>query len=350
MDETWEEILGNDKPDAKTLFKLIAREGRVTSEDASQLLGTDRRDVDSWVRLLLGKKFIIAEGTASNPILRLSDEIIARSGERAFGAAQRDAGNVPFAPGERELERKLRNELEDGLKDSEHIIDGLQAELLQEKKEKTYLEERLRFMEMKGGNPASADAVNLGIQLERERAERMKLEELLKRKQEDLDSLRQPEKKSAEATLEPALEEEMPQNPDEKKPLRLKRWSQAAGGDYIKTAEKRVPMEKAEPVEADLGTTKAVEPQEKDAAALVRLLLEKGAMKNKEAASQLSIDEKALTAWIEDLKSRGALEVRKHLFGGWDIALKNGVDTESLISELHAQKLRDELRRLREAK
>jgi hypothetical protein len=342
MDDIWDEIVGDDKPTAKTLFKLIAREGSITVDDSAQLLGADRKDVDSWVRLLLGKKYVIAEGNPSNPTLRLSEEIMAKIEERTWGAGQKAEGPAPARTSEVERERQLRRSLEEALKDKEHIIDGLQDELLSEKKERAYLEEKVRFMEMRMKDPSGL--ADLGVQLERERSERLKLEGLLRRRQEELDILR-PSEKPVEAP-EPAKAEE----PEEdKKPVELRSWAQLAGGE-VKARDTKPEETKEEPTEPTELKAPEASNKEKDATDLVRLLLTKGTLKEKDAALELGVEEKAVKAWVEELAGKGAVTVNRHLFGGRDILLAKGADVDAIIGEVHTQRIREELTRLRGAK
>ena len=83
----------------------------------------------------------------------------------------------------------LRSELEGQLNDRDHIINGLRGELLEEKKSRHRLEELVEAL--KGGSADGTMLAESQTQLDRERSERRRLEEILKRKDDELQAMRE---------------------------------------------------------------------------------------------------------------------------------------------------------------
>jgi hypothetical protein len=191
MDETWEDLTGAGGSH-KDLLKLVLKRGAVRNEEAAAALGVDRKTVDAWAENLWGKQCIIIEGRdQTNPLYKPTESFLARIEDYKKRRAGKDMKET-VASLEEDLVR-LRQEkaaVESTLADRDHIIGGLQTELLAEKKARSSLEERLAALEAAGRLDTVSTPAELSAALQRERAERLKLEDLLRKRQEEFERAR----------------------------------------------------------------------------------------------------------------------------------------------------------------
>jgi hypothetical protein len=404
---------------AKDLLRLLTRKGELTAEEASLIMGVERDVVDGWAKILgaNGLLTILHEDTP-NPTLKPrggpQEEqpkkpvgVFRRGGEPISSATQvyparpgrAAAGGVLSAPGLSDVEMELA--------EKKHILDGLTAELMAEKKAKAALEERLAAL---ATAPEAGPAADLKERLERERGERAKLESALKARNDDVEALRAEaarlgggnsksilaevgEKVAAlksklwsqgfaascpsemRADFEWVVREEdeiqrllstvlgsetvYAAPPEEPQPAATAEPQAAAGEPQqvlaayeppaaeaaTPAAEDEAPAAGAPPEEAPAPPRPPPEaPPARDSAELVKLLM-KGTMKLKNLARALGADDATAQAWLRDLQGLGAIEVRKPMLGGMEVSLKTGVDPGEILGRINQRRLRADIRR-----
>jgi len=336
MEDTWEDIIGERTPTAKDLLKLVVRRGTVTPDEAAREIGVKRGEIDPWIKALIAKKYVIVEGLGgANQVIKPTLEILAKlevMKKKGIGQSVSEDGTVLGRELAKEIQKRQELELE--VREKEYIIAELRSELTQEKKENADLKDGLAKMETEAP-PADEESRRLQELLEREREERLKIEAVIRKRDEELAAW-----KSGRGGAEETKPEKAEENPG--KPLQ--RWSQVAMKTDIQIAkggEKRgeeTSQGQAEPAKID-------SIPEDDTTRLLNLLSKKGRMKMKDAARELKIEESSIAKIASELQKY--VEAKKSIFSGTEIALKEGVDAKDAIGELQADKIRGEFKRLR---
>jgi len=410
MGESWEDII-EESGTYKDLFRLIIRQGQVRVDEAPRILNVPAEKVTSWGALLAERGLAVID--ADGQTYRLSDSMRAKiDGYRKLKAIGDPKDVLAAVKSDLARERQRTAALEAKVADKGQIIDGLRAEMVSDRKALEELKSRLKSIEDAGREDESSAPAKLEVKLQRERAERMKLEEALRLKHEELEALRGKAKPRAEAAeaqaasgggdgwakitalkekiakakkefgaldgraseaaiiseeedIERLLEEEAAllwggkqeeRTADAKAQAPKRSWSQVlkpteapeSSRNPVKEPDSRPRMKVQGPKEMD--PRYAASPEGKDASDLLKLLSEKGRMKEKAAAKELGVDEKKLVGWVSALVSEGAVAVRVHMFGGSDVGLRDGVDLEAMMQKVQANRMREELSNFREAR
>jgi Mn-dependent DtxR family transcriptional regulator len=363
MEDSWEELTGEGRT-AKDLFKLIVRKGQIRVQDAPKLLGVAKNTTDEWTKTLIEKKYAVSDGEGDDATLRPSDQILSKISvyrERLLTEGIRD-GDILAS--ELEKEKATRKVLEDHIRDKEHIISGLNDDLIKEKKEKFALEETVALL--KKGDFAATRFAELEGQLQRERTERKKLEELLKKREEELESMRAerpqatmttpaPKTHIIQTIQEPLTPSNTPATNEafkagdnilDKPEIPIKQESPKPAVSWYKSDASKA-QEPGRETEPNKAPTDAVD--ERDATGLLMLLHEKGKVGMKDIGRELKADDKTTKAWLNELGEYDAVEAVRRLFGGVEVSLKKGVEVDSIKEKIHARKVRQEMQKLRGA-
>ena len=360
MDESWEDISGDNRT-AKDLFKLIMRRGELRVADASKMLGVEGKVVEDWTKTLIGKRYAELAGEGDAAVLKPTEDILARiSGYREKYRPEELKDGTILAD-ELSKERNARMGLEERVKDLNHIISGLNDELVQEKKERQQLEEAVEAL--KRGDLSAQRLADFEAQLMRERSERKRLEDILRRR----DAESAPAKAAPEPVARPADKAEpSPERPpiahqyDSPNPA-VSWYKSVAEGE--KEAQKpaddaRVADAEMKPTRPETTDTAAKNPDaaapadafpDRDPTELLLYLSKKGKASENEIARELKADEKTVEGWLTELGDYGALEAVKHLFGKVEFTLKKGVSVDEIREKIKTRRVRQEMQKLRGA-
>jgi len=360
MEDLFDALVGEGKTQ-KDLLKLVAQTGGVRSDEAADRLKVKRSVIDEWVGQLSKKNYIVAEAQdVRNPLIKPTREFkeaYARVADRLlYREAPETARALEESTGQKES-------LQAQLEEKERVIEGLKAELIEESKIRAVKDEK--YQAEKGAMEAQWQdkAAELERMLERERAERLKLEDLLRRKSAPQEAAKEP---APVQTAQPKTEVQEPPAP-ETTPRKHEPTAHA-----ITPVEKPQPEEditapappKDEPAEAwqpqpepSPDTQKTRQPQlpnitsassdGKDVTSLVEYLITKGKADSKKAAADIGVDEKVIAEWLKYLEGKGAVEAKRKLLGGSEISLKKGSDAQALIGEIKFELVKVELAKSR---
>ncbi len=409
MGDSWEDII-EESGTYKDLLRLIIRQGQVRADEAPRILNVPKEKAASWAALLAERGLAVID--ADGQTYRLSDSMRMKiDGYRRLKSIGDPKDVLAALKSDLARERQRAAALEARAADKDGIIIGLREEMVSDRKALEELKGRLKAIEEAGLADDSSAPAGLEAKLRRERAERMKLEEALRAKHDELEALRgkgEPKPAAAapaapagaecwvkiaalkekiakaklelgalgekapeaaiigyEEDIERLLEEEAAllwsaraqERPAETGGQAPKRsWSQVLKPtDVPESSKNPVPEPESRPRmkvhgQKETDPRYAASPGGKDASDLLKLLSAKGRMKEKQAAKELGVDEKLLGGWVSALVSEGAVAVRVRMFGGSDVGLRDGVDLEAMVQKVQANRVREELSKLREAR
>jgi transposase len=333
MADTWEELVGDNKS-AKDLFKLIVKRGGVTVDEAAKALDVGEETVQSWAKILASKKYALTEGEGPQMKIGPTEEILSKfQGYREkFKDAEIREGSI--IENELKAERNLRLKLQSELEDKRHIIDSLQAEIVAEKKKAAEMGERIAKPWAESAPGSSQELAEKAARYEREHEERLKLEELLRKKQEELDiQVRRPQEpvpRQAPEQLAAA-----PATP-------LVRPAIAAP----EVAAPSAPSDSAVAKPRERKAPAASEIDSNDVESLIRLLASKDSVSFKDASKELTISEDMLKRLADEVRPYG-VAVKKGFLGGGTMSLDKEADVEDIVDKIQAKKVKEELQRMR---
>jgi predicted transcriptional regulator len=349
MDDTWEDLIGENKS-PKDLFKLMMKEGEVKADDAAAVLGVHRETIDSWVKVLVVKRYAVLEGDSNNPTLKPGAQIRAKVGVLPKESLLGRSTKPMISPLADELakEKRLCHELQESLTEKEHIIDELTSELVGEKKRVVELEEELT--QIKKDAPAATNLNEYRLLFEREQAERLKLEGLLRKKEAEAGL------NGAKGQLSLANEEPTKTSPNtsgsiartsEKALITPRKWAAVSKDGEAPAKPVTEPGTQSTPVFVER-PTKTKDENAKYYSDLLTLLSGKGgSMKEGDIAGEMRIDETSCIGVVESLIRMGMLERRKQWFGKQEVAIKKGVDIDAMLARTRVRELREELEMLK---
>ncbi|MFH0861556.1 MAG: hypothetical protein V1875_00865 [Candidatus Altiarchaeota archaeon] len=353
MDDSWEAISGDNRS-AKDLFKLIVKRGEVRVTDAPKILGAERKDVEEWTKTLIEKRYAQSVGEGEAAVLKPTDDILGRiCGYRErFQSEELKDGSIIAE--ELSRERKMRIGLQQQVKDLNHIISGLNDDLVAENKARQQLEEAVEAL--KKGNLSAERLAEFETQLQRERTERKRLEDIIRRR--DDESVQVPTIPQA-PKAQPPKEKEPPAKQEAavswyKSGVKEPAAEEATAKEEapIAAVAKNAPLNQEETPapHQDTVISAAQASPDRDTTELLYLLSKKGKASMKDISRELNADEKTVEGWITELGEYGAVEAVRHLFGNVDFMLKKGVSVDEVRDKIGARRVRQEMQRLRGAR
>ncbi|MFH1055089.1 MAG: hypothetical protein V1744_03220 [Candidatus Altiarchaeota archaeon] len=321
MEDVWD-VLMDEKKTIKSLLNLVIREEGISPTDSAEILGVERSIMDKWVTVLLGKRYVEVDAKG---LLKPTKEFWekyrkVRENSEAIGV-EGDITPQDDLRSELEGEQQKIKKLEAELEEKTRILDSIKADLIAEKKSKAELEERLEEVRRQGKREVQEKVGEVHVRLDRECAERGKLEELLRRIRAGGEI--------PEGEVEGVYVEE----------------SKPEGKVEELTQVNEVKPERAEPkpVERVVGSVEG----EGDVRLLLRMLEEKSPVSLKDAAKKLGADPGLVGAWVKELDRMGAVDIKRSIFGGVNIRLRKDIELSKVMQEVEGEKVRDELARMR---
>jgi len=191
---------GRSRRTPKSLLKLVIHTNGIKASEAAEIIGVRKRVVEDWARILKGKNLVEIEGPdhPDATIKPTAEALMKLDSYRGGTPVAAQVRRMPHAPSRAAVEveaappqqRKPAADEHPGAGQGEerHIIEGMSAELFAERKHGAELEEKLKAAGEENVGESEGRVRELEERLGRERAERVKLEEVVRRKQEELDS------------------------------------------------------------------------------------------------------------------------------------------------------------------
>ena len=305
-----EEEEAKTKKTAKSLLRVVLHAESITVNDAANMRGVSRDEIVGWAKLLRSKRLVEVVGSGTqNPTLKPANELMKKllsykqkKDKELYKQSIQD-GFKELAKKKTELarEREGRIQVEEELEKTRARLKESERELAREENKTAGLEDEVRKLEAQSKAGSGSEMEETKAQLERERKERGRIEELLKKEREELGRVL-----TEEAEL----------------------FKERAGGERK--------------------AIDAVTADSSDINDFISLLERKNAVRTREAAVELGVTEDTITGWVAILSDYNAVEVRKHITGGDDISLNQTTDLRMLKETLEKKKRTDDLRRIRE--
>jgi hypothetical protein len=407
--------MGRSKRTPKSLLKLAIHGNGIKAKDAAEIIGVKKRVIDGWAKLLESKNLVeIMSPIHTNPTIRptrdVLDKIEAHRSEKGDRQPRplltlKKRGGMGRPSKTRKIpSRELK--LEAQLREKDHILAGIEADLLAERKRRVELEEMLREEGQQMQGEVDERISDLEKQLEREHAERMKLEAVLRKKQGELDkyAIEYEEREIAEEDdeldliLDDVADEDIVEGESILSDVktRIGKIKGDVGGDVsvdvgkiideeeqvsrllahelLILKKRRVKLievggeggegevdakggsgqdssgeEKAASSAPSEGPGSPIE-DKKDATLLVKLLAAKGEVSFKDAIEQAKATEEDVNRWVDELRGEGIIEVKKQVLGSTKICLRQGVEPDEVIRQIRASAVREELDKLKESR
>ncbi|MCX6695365.1 MAG: hypothetical protein NTU61_03630 [Candidatus Altiarchaeota archaeon] len=401
----------------KSLLRLILHGEGITINDAANMLSVSRETVIKWALQLRANKLVEVIGAkTTNPTLKPTNDLIAKllsyKRRRESGYKSEDVHesleNLEKKKEELLKERENRIQLGEEVERKAEDLRLKDKEFEREHNLRMGLEEQLAKMEgqLRGGG-GGAEIGELRSQLDRERKERRRVEELLKIERDDIrktmdEMSNKYIQKEKDLTNRETMLIEKEKSLAEDEELEI-----LFGGDaeYDKLLlkskkiltlikEKLVEM-KDQPLEAkyadeldevieeedelsdmlkdeanllrekrkQLEKAGSQKPPPKDEAPktipiedvrggiynvndLVQLLGKNKTVRLKDAARILGVEERTVNGWAAELVKKNVAEVRKHITGGDELLLLDKTDTRKVKDEIEREELEEELKRV----
>ena len=301
------------KKTANSLLRIVLHGERVSVNDAANMLGVDRSVIIGWARLLKSRKLILVEdGDTPNPVLKPKRELMEKLLVYKKNQVKQDfkkniqesLRDLDKKKEELAKEHEMRILLEEALEKREADLRDKDKELQREVNLRIGLEDQLKAVEeqAKGGNTTELE--ELRTQLERERKERMRVEDLLRKEREELSKL--------------LAEEAMM--------LREKK--------ELEEGRSRTSIESINAAPNSINE-------------FIDMLAARKTLRARDAATELGVGEVTIDDWTAKLSEKKAVEVKKHITGGNDIYLSINVDFIKLKAALEEDRRLEEIQRVR---